>query len=1774
MAFGEGAAASVTSGEDESGLGRWSWMLFQGAHNNKTRIISAYKPCRTGPSGLRTVFNQQRRYFRSIGRKGNPRTLFNQDLQEQLVQWRQGGEKLIVCIDANESAYNGTFKEALSIPELGMQEVISAKHPDLPETPTFCAGDRSGRHQIDGIWATPDLPINKGTWLAIHKSPGDHRYGVIDIAWEVLIGQPRYKTIRPPARRLSCNHPKAPKNYRGRFKRQLKYHKIQKKLHAIYEEANYPLTEDQQQQLEKIAQTKEEIMINAEKRCRKMCMGSVAFTPEVSKAKKTVTLWRMVKARRQGFRRSSGKIRRLAKSCDVRTPLSVTLAQAKGKLKEAEHYYKSIKPKARAMRDRWLRERTNDDSLSESARKHAARSLKIEQQRNCARRIKQVLGHKRAGAIAKVEFLNEDGTYSTVDIQEEVEDAIMKNNEARFRLTEATPFMQEPLRSEVGFFGATEAAQQMLDGTYECPEGTDEFTRHFVEALKKANDDRDTISTRISNDDYISYWRKAREQTSSSYSGLHFGHYKAAAFDAWLSEIQALSIEIAYANGYSYKRWQQGISAMLEKKEGVIKVDKLRAILLMEADFNFANKLIFGNRMMWEATERDEIPDEVFGSIKDREAIEAATCRRLVADLSRMTRTPMAISSVDAQTCYDRMIHSIASICCQRWNVPKEAIISALGTIQKMKFYLRTSFGDSDDYYGGGEVGLPFQGGCQGNGGAPALWIAISVILIRVLKKHGHVVEWKSAISGVVVMLIGFLFVDDTDLIVMAQNTETNPEEVMTMMQHNITEWYQALRHSGGALHPGKCSWYLMAYTWRPCGKWEFHSKESLPGTIVVPALDGTPTIIERHEPSEPTTAVGVTQAMDGSMQAQLEVLKERADEWAQGIREGWLPRNLAWAALRQNIWASLKYPLPACTFSPQEADTVLCNFYKTLLPGLGVCRKVSTAVRHAPSSRMGLDLPHVYTEQGIGQLKYFTMSAHLPNLLGSLHRACLEQAHLEVGVDDIFALPFDRYGFLLTGSLVKSMWEFISSHSITLQGDLARPQLQRLGDEFLMPLMVQSGILTTRELVGFNRVRVDLQAITLADITEGDGIRLSSWAKGIRKSDNISSKWRWPKEVPGAVDKKAWEKGIAILEDPGTQFLPQQYHLGPWIREPHRENWHWRFDRQNRHLYGKFLNSHWRRYSPRSRFPPRHGSIFLRDNTSTDPPPDDTELATAWVDDRGQARFGGSAELIREPVAAAATSIHEVVSRWASGWPLDHSTFPDGGLTLAQAIIAGTAQGVCDGSYKPSQADFLGAASFILEDARRVIDSGISPGSCRGVVRTSGTKDEVNPYRSELQGIHTILLAIKAVCMLHQITSGKAKLACDNKLAADLSDKNVLRVPSRWNHADLIRAIRKIKSELPIEIEFSWVEGHQDDDIALEDLPRMAQLNVHADRMAKDHLDTLIAQSRTAEGLGPCDDRIEGEGWTIRLGCTKITGDPTLPLRDHVLSPPLRRYLAKKGILATNSFDRVDWDATAKAIDTYPPLFRLWAAKHVHNWSGVAQRMKEWKFWDSDICPCCHNTVETTRHVAICPDERLLGTWTEKLDGLEAWLEDTDTDPNITSCIMVTLRTRSPLARFEDNAAPSIAMTARAQDIIGWHNLLEGRISKLWRTQQHRHYLAQRSLRSSDKWARDLVCNLLEVSHAMWTKRNSIVHEKAANGLRMAEAQQLEDDIRMEFELGHDGLHENDKWLLNDGIESVLSLTGYDQQTWLTDIRLAREEYEAELAHEAHQLAQAIAVP
>ena len=93
------------------------------------------------------------------------------------------------------------------------------------------------------------------------------------------------------------------------------------------------------------------------------------------------------------------------------------------------------------------------------------------------------------------------------------------------------------------------------------------------------------------------------------------------------------------------------------------------------------------------------------------------------------------------------------------------------GIIQCMSYYIRTTVGDSKGFYGGYQE-TPFQGSCQGDGTSHTIWLIILVYLILMIKDWGHVSNIKSPMSGLISTLVGFLFVDDTDLVVMGEKDE------------------------------------------------------------------------------------------------------------------------------------------------------------------------------------------------------------------------------------------------------------------------------------------------------------------------------------------------------------------------------------------------------------------------------------------------------------------------------------------------------------------------------------------------------------------------------------------------------------------------------------------------------------------------------------------------------------------------------------------------------------------------------------------------------------------------------------------------------------------------------------------------------------------------------------------------------------------------------------------------------------------------------------------
>jgi hypothetical protein len=132
VAFGELASLmnSKTSGVDESGLGRWTYMEFIGANGHSTMILCGYAPCYNNRANSGTTYQQHQRYFiEHEGQVDEPRARFLADLTRLLEKWKEEGKRIIVCMDANENVYKGIIGRTLTDTEgLDMVETVSATH--------------------------------------------------------------------------------------------------------------------------------------------------------------------------------------------------------------------------------------------------------------------------------------------------------------------------------------------------------------------------------------------------------------------------------------------------------------------------------------------------------------------------------------------------------------------------------------------------------------------------------------------------------------------------------------------------------------------------------------------------------------------------------------------------------------------------------------------------------------------------------------------------------------------------------------------------------------------------------------------------------------------------------------------------------------------------------------------------------------------------------------------------------------------------------------------------------------------------------------------------------------------------------------------------------------------------------------------------------------------------------------------------------------------------------------------------------------------------------------------------------------------------------------------------------------------------------------------------------------------------------------------------------------------------------------------------------------
>jgi hypothetical protein len=277
---------------------------------------------------------------------------------------------------------------------------------------------------------------------------------------------------------------------------------------------------------------------------------------------------------------------------------------------------------------------------------------------------------------------------------------------------------------------------------------------------------------------------------------------------------------------------------MLEKKPGVRLIPKLRAILLKEADHNLHDGFVFGSLMLDHARENGLVPEEQLAE-KAKTAEDGVWIKVLKADYARLRREALGIIAADAANCYDMVNHIILALLLRAIGIPFGPIISMLLSIKLMRYYLRTGFGESKRAMRPEDSTRRRHGLNQGSRAAPPCWTIISSMLVEIQRAQGHIATVITPITRVVSSIVGFLYVDDTDLYILREEI-VSAQDLLIAAQEATDDWCDGLFDTGGGAKPEKSVGHLFTIEWDDTGDWYYNSLLAEDGyELTVPTREG-----------------------------------------------------------------------------------------------------------------------------------------------------------------------------------------------------------------------------------------------------------------------------------------------------------------------------------------------------------------------------------------------------------------------------------------------------------------------------------------------------------------------------------------------------------------------------------------------------------------------------------------------------------------------------------------------------------------------------------------------------------------------------------------------------------------------------------------------------------------------------------------------------------------------------------------------------------------------
>jgi hypothetical protein len=407
--------------------------------------------------------------------------------------------------------------------------------------------------------------------------------------------------------------------------------------------------------------------------------------------------------------------------------------------------------------------------------------------------------------------------------------------------------------------------------------------------------------------------------------------------------------------------------------------------------------------------------------------------------------------------------------------MPEAPVISMFKTLQQAAHHVSTAFGVSGRSYGR-KRRIPLQGAGQGNGAGPAIWAAISSVLIMAMATQGHGFNILSALSGLLVSIVCYAFVDDTDIIHAAASTSVKGDARNTRSMGRTP----ASNRRRSCFK--KSYWYAIDFKWTGSA-WKYRTIADMPGNILITGVDGERVVQTRYNPDVAKETLGVMQAMDGNNKDEILHPRAKAEEFADSLQTGFLKKNDVWYALTSTILKTMEYPMAVTTMKEQEWNHILVPILKAGLLRSGIERNFPRDILFGPKCLQGFGILHPWYHQEIMHLLVCLKQTTIGGITGHQISASMEQMRLEAGLPGWFTdHNFDIWEATLTDSWIKTVWKFAHRFKLAIQDSETKLSLHCSNDCFLMEEFASAGY-REQDLAHLNICRMFLHAVTISDI-------------------------------------------------------------------------------------------------------------------------------------------------------------------------------------------------------------------------------------------------------------------------------------------------------------------------------------------------------------------------------------------------------------------------------------------------------------------------------------------------------------------------------------------------------------------------------------------------------------------------------------------------------------------------------------------------------------------